>query len=334
MENIVHTQIRQIGYHNSSKSQVNILSSPSLISNNKIFETDINNDNKRKENVQKLIDIINKNIMFLKTKLNTKISGDDYSINFNRKLKNENENLRKKISVLEINYNTFDDNNIDLTQNSPIQYNSKIDFLKKKNQKLKEKNRKLKQKLYELSKKTGNKVSYDYLITNKEEIISKIKNINYYISSFYHHLDKVKKNNNSINYLDNESYENKEDSINEKFKYTECENLYESKDFEESNKVLIPLKKFENKNKTENINITNNIILDKGFINNPSNNTNRTTRTEGKKNNIFNINKGLNNKNGIYPSNITSSNIRNRNFKSKGLNGRMGNKVKEKYLKK
>ena len=150
MENIVHTQIRQIGYHNSSKSQVNILSSPSLISNNKIFETDINNDNKRKENVQKLIDIINKNIMFLKTKLNTKISGDDYSINFNRKLKNENENLRKKISVLEINYNTFDDNNIELTQNSPIQYNSKIDFLKKKNQKLKEKNRKLKQKLYEL----------------------------------------------------------------------------------------------------------------------------------------------------------------------------------------
>ena len=334
MENIVHTQIRQIGYHNSSKSQVNILSSPSLISNNKIFETDINNDNKRKENVKKLIDIINKNIMFLKTKLNTKISGDDYSINFNRKLKNENENLRKKISVLEINYNTFDDNNIDLTQNSPIQYNSKIDFLKKKNQKLKEKNRKLKQKLYELSKKAKNNTSYDYLITNKEEIISKIKNINYYISSFYHHLDKVKKNNNSINYLDNESYENKEDSINEKFKYTECENLYESKDFEESNKVLIPLKKFENKNKTENINITNNIILDKGFINNPSNNTNRTTRTEGKKNNIFNINKGPNDKNGIYPSNRTSSNIRNRNFKSKGLNGRMGNKVKEKYLKK
>ena len=231
MENIVHTQIRQIGYHNSSKSQVNILSSPSLISNNKIFETDINNDNKRKENVKKLIDIINKNIMFLKTKLNTKISGDDYSINFNRKLKNENDNLRKKIRVLEINYNTFDDNNIDLTQNSPIQYNSKIDFLKKKNQKLKEKNRKLKQKLYELSKKAKNNTSYDYLITNKEEIISKIKNINYYISSFYHHLDKVKKNNNSINYLDNESYENKEDSINEKFKYTECENLYESKDY-------------------------------------------------------------------------------------------------------
>ena len=45
-------------------------------------------------------------------------------------------------------------------------------------------------------------------------------------------------------------------------------------------------------------------------------------------------NKGPNDKNGIYPSNRTSSNIRNRNFKSKGLNGRMGNKVKEKYLKK
>ena len=38
MENIVHTQIRQIDYHNFSKSQENILSSPSLISNNKIFE--------------------------------------------------------------------------------------------------------------------------------------------------------------------------------------------------------------------------------------------------------------------------------------------------------
>ena len=291
MENIVRTPIRHIGYHNSSKSQVNILSSPSLISNNKIFETDINNDNQRKENFKKLIDVMNKNIMFLKTKINMKISGDDYPFKLNKKLKNENEILKKKIKVFETNNNIFDDDNIDLNQNSPKQYNSKIDFLQKRNQKLKEKNRKLKNKLNELSKKAKNNTSYDYLITNKEEIISKIKNLNYYISSFYQNLNTLN-NNNSINDLDNESSENREDSINENFKYTECENLYESKDYEESNKVLIPLKRFENTNKTENINITNNIILDKGFINNPSNNTNRTTRTEGRKNNIFNINKG------------------------------------------
>ena len=328
MENIVRTPIRHIGYHNSSKSQVNILSSPSLISNNKIFETDINNDNQRKENFKKLIDVMNKNIMFLKTKINMKISGDDYPFKLNKKLKNENEILKKKIKVFETNNNIFDDDNIDLNQNSPKQYNSKIDFLQKRNQKLKEKNRKLKNKLNELSKKAKNNTSYDYLITNKEEIISKIKNLNYYISSFYQNLNTLN-NNNSINDLDNESSENREDSINENFKYTECENLYESKDYEESNKVLIPLKRFENTNKTENINITNNIILDKGFINNPSNNTNntnRTTRTEGRKNNIFNINKGLNENNGIYPSNRTSSNIRNRNFNTKDFNGRIGNK--------
>ena len=71
-------------------------------------------------------------------------------------------------------------------------------------------------------------------------------------------------------------------------KFTECENLCVSKDdFDENNKIIIPLKEFDKvkneKNKNKN---------DKSNINNQINNTNRTTRTEGRKNNIFNINKG------------------------------------------
>ena len=128
MENTVHTPIRHIGYHNTSKSQVNILSSPSLISNNKIFETDVNNDNQRKENFKKLIDVMKKNIMFLKTKSNAKISGDDYPIKLNKELKKKNENLRKTIRNLE-NNNNYDDDynyNFELNQNSS---KKKIDFL-------------------------------------------------------------------------------------------------------------------------------------------------------------------------------------------------------------
>ena len=93
-------------------------------------------------------------------------------------------------------------------------------------------------------------------------------------------------------------------------------------DFDENNKIIIPLKELDKvkneKNKNKN---------DKSNINNLINNTNRTTRTEGRKNNIFNINKGINESNGItYVTNRTSSNIRNRNLKSKEQNGRITNK--------
>ncbi len=132
--------------------------------------------------------------------------------------------------------------------------------------------------------------------------------------------NNINNNFSQTNYIENERLDN-DNSSNLNIKFTECENLCVSKDdFDENNKIQIPLKEFEKIKNEKN-------KIDKSYINNPTNNTNRTTRTEGRKNNIFNINKGINESNAItYVTNRTSSNIRNRNIKSKEQNGRMNDK--------
>ena len=331
MENSITNQIRHIGYHNASKSQVNILSSPKRISIPNINENN-NYNNQRKEKFKNLFSIFDKTIMFLK--INTSSNNNkpfDILIKENNKLKTINSKLKDQIKSYENNYNDSFEGEF-INQKSVKQYQRKINFEKEKNKKLKYKNIQLKKKLKLIQEKSKKYFPHAQLFTHKKEIISLMQKLSFNMSNFFSILNdsieeiNIKNNINNkyshTNYIENERLDN-DNSSNLNIKFTECENLCVSKDdFDENNKIIIPLKEFDKvkneKNKNKN---------DKSNINNQINNTNRTTRTEGRKNNIFNINKGINESNGItYVTNRTSSNIRNRNLKSKEQNGRITNK--------
>ena len=331
MENSITNQIRHIGYHNASKSQVNILSSPKRISIPNINEN--NNYNiQRKEKFKNLFSVIDKNIMFLKINISSSINNNkpfERLIKENNKLKTINSKLKEQIKSYDNSFNDSFEGEL-INQKSIKQNQNKINFEKEKNKKLKYKNTQLKKKLKNIQQKSKKFFPYGHLFTHKKEIISLIQKLSFNMSDFFSILngsfEEINLKNNIINkysqsnYIENESIDN-DNSNNLNIKFTECENLCISKDdFDENNKVLIPLKEFEKIKNEKNKN-------DKSYINNPTNNTNRTTRTEGRKNNIFNINKGINESNVItYVTNRTSSNIRNRNLKSKEQNGRMTNK--------
>ena len=326
MENSITNQIRHIGYHNASKSQVNILSSPKRISIPNLNDNN-NYNNQRKEKFKNLFSIFDKNIMFFKN--NISLNNNKLLIKENNKLKTINSKLKEQIKSYDNSFNDSFEGEL-INQKSIKQNQNKINFEKEKNKKLKYKNTQLKKKLKNIQQKSKKFFPYGHLFTHKKEIISLIQKLSFNMSDFFSILngsfEEINLKNNIINkysqsnYIENESIDN-DNSNNLNIKFTECENLCISKDdFDENNKVLIPLKEFEKIKNEKNKN-------DKSYINNPTNNTNRTTRTEGRKNNIFNINKGMNESNCItYVTNRTSSNIRNRNLKSKEQNGRMTNK--------
>ena len=331
MENSITNQIRHIGYHNASKSQVNILSSPKRISIPNINEN--NNYNiQRKEKFKNLFSVIDKNIMFLKINISSSINNNkpfERLIKENNKLKTINSKLKDQIKSYDNNDNdSFEGEIID--QKSIKQNQNKINFEKEKHKKLKYKNIQLKKKLKSIQEKSKKYFPHAHLFTHKKEIISLMQKLYFNMSNFFSILNgsieetnlknNINNNFSQTNYIENERLDN-DNSSNLNIKFTECENLCVSKDdFDENNKIQIPLKEFEKIKNEKN-------KIDKSYINNPTNNTNRTTRTEGRKNNIFNINKGINESNVItYVTNRTSSNIRNRNIKSKEQNGRMNDK--------
>ena len=95
MENSITNQIRHIGYHNASKSQVNILSSPKRISIPNLNDNN-NYNNQRKEKLKNLFSIFDKTIMFLK--INTSSNNNkpfDILIKENNKFKQGSKEFSK-----------------------------------------------------------------------------------------------------------------------------------------------------------------------------------------------------------------------------------------------
>ena len=181
MENSITNQIRHIGYHNASKSQVNILSSPKRISIPNINENN-NYNNQRKEKFKNLFSIFDKNIMFFKN--NISLNNNKLLIKENNKLKTINSKLKEQIKSYDNSFNDSFEGEL-INQKSIKQNQNKINFEKEKNKKLKYKNTQLKKKLKSIQEKSKKYFPHAHLFTHKKEIISLMQKLYFNMSNFF-----------------------------------------------------------------------------------------------------------------------------------------------------
>ena len=151
MENQVHTPLRHIGYHKSSKSQLNIFSSSPDIKRPTIVETPVRVNN------NKLIGVVDSMVSFLEERNRVDTVEDGFKLNESNNvisMMKENERLKKKNMKLKENIVKMQNNimtsNLTGENMYTNQSNQSYQMLTSANRELKRKNMKLKEKLKEL----------------------------------------------------------------------------------------------------------------------------------------------------------------------------------------
>lgn len=285
---VIHTPLRHIGYHKSSKSQMNIFSSSPEIKRPTVIEVPYK---KKKKNC---INEINKLLEYLSEKEQEENVNDGFRLNDdssdyisllkeNKELKINNNNLKAKISNLENHVLTI--NHSDLTGDNDYSYQSNNfkndpNFMEayNTNKELKGKNIKLKKKLKEVEYLLNStNLHLVNLLDKKLDVENKMKTIMSKMGNFLTLLNQAKgnsqelisnemiKENNNTNYSNSYSSE----KINQRnfTNFSEAENLntstegenendsYKNEISEQSNQIEISLKQFEvNKNDSVVIN--------------------------------------------------------------------------------